>query len=66
MNENKQTIPDRCPNNKNCSHRKKTFEQLQKDFPNFQSKTLESLQINVCQLCLDEMDGCWWARCLHR
>ena len=54
MCENKNTIPKGCPNNFNCSHRKKDFETLQKHFPYCSSKNLKDLQIEVCEICKSE------------
>lgn len=54
MNENKHTIPKGCPNYGDCDHRKKTFEELQEDFPYYNAKDLETLQKDVCQLCKSE------------
>lgn len=54
MNENKHTIPVGCPNNGDCSHRKKSFEKLKEDFPYFESQSIEQLQIDICALCKTE------------
>ena len=48
---------NKCPNSGKCVHMKKTFEELKKDFPYFQVKSLEELQWFVCDLCNRESRG---------